>query len=188
MADELLRVHGVAPGWKREGVTRLMYENSHGLNSRIGGNVKLKKAKELIDDLEADLVACSKHRLNLMHKDNCNGFTQMFKGGEAEIRSVAAHNTHEGREVGRVQEGGTALLCYGTLIEQYAHDLSRKDPTGLGRWVVLTFQGENGITTRVVCCYNPCYNNKPYSRTYYQQNRRYLIMHEKDTTCPRKRF
>ena len=89
-ADELLQVHGVAPGRKGEGITRLIYENSHGFNSRIGGNDKLDKAKELIDDLEADLVAYSEHRLNQMHKDNRNGFSQMFKGGEAEIRSVAA--------------------------------------------------------------------------------------------------
>ena len=62
VADELLRVHGTAPGCKGEGITRLLYENAHGLNSRIGGNEKLDKAKELIDDLEADLVAYSKHR------------------------------------------------------------------------------------------------------------------------------
>jgi hypothetical protein len=40
----------------------------------------------------------------------------------------------------------------------------------------------------VVCCYNPCYNNKPYSHTYYQQNWQYFIMHEKDITCARTRF
>ena len=139
VSDELLRVHGVAPGAKPEGVTRMLYENSHGLNSRIGGNEKLDKAKEVIDDLEADIVAFSEHRLNMMHKDNRNGFSQMFKGGEAEIRSVVAHNVHEGKEVGRVQEGGTALLCYGTLIEQYVVEESGKDESGLGRWVVMTF-------------------------------------------------
>jgi precorrin-4 methylase len=96
-----------------------MYENSHSFNSRINGNVKLKKSKEMIDDLEADLVAYSEHRLNLMHKDNKNGFSQMFKGGEAEIRSVSAHNMHKGKDVGRTQEGGTAMMLYGTLIEQY---------------------------------------------------------------------
>ena len=186
--DELLKVHGVAPGAKPEGVTRMMYENSHGLNSRISGNEKLDKAKELIDDLEVDIAAFSEHRLNMMHKDNRNGFSQMFKGGEAEIRSVAAHNVHEGKEVGRVQEGGTAMLCYGTLIEQYVMEESSKDESGLGRWVVMTFRGRDGLVTRVVCCYNPCYNNKPFSRTYYQQNRRYFILKEKDTTCPRTRF
>jgi hypothetical protein len=52
----------------------------------------------------------NEHRLNLMHKDNKNGFSQLFRGGEADIRSVAAHNKHEGKDVGRVQEGGTAMM------------------------------------------------------------------------------
>ena len=45
IADEILEVHGVAPGRKAEGVTRVIYENSDGLNYRIGGNRKLEKAK-----------------------------------------------------------------------------------------------------------------------------------------------
>ena len=41
IADEILEVCGVAPGRNAEGVTRLVYENSDGLNNRIGGNKKL---------------------------------------------------------------------------------------------------------------------------------------------------
>jgi len=37
----------------------------------------------------------NEHRMNLRHKRNKNGMNQMFNGGEAEIRSVAAHNVHE---------------------------------------------------------------------------------------------
>jgi hypothetical protein len=111
--DELLQVHGVAPGTKLEGVIRLIYENLNGLNARMSDNEKLDKARELIDDLEADIVCYNEHRLNLMHKDNKSGFSQLFRGGESEIRSIAAHNKHEGKDVGRVQEGGTAMLLYG---------------------------------------------------------------------------
>ena len=187
--EGLLRVHGVAPGSKVEGVVRLIYENANGLNSRLSNNDKLDKAKELIDDLEADIVAYNEHRLNLMHKQNRNGFSQMFKGGEAEIRSLAAHNVHEGREVGRIQEGGTCLMSFGTIIEQYDFEESQRDPSGLGRWVVMVFRGSNGITTRVVCGYNPCYNKHGFhSRTSYQQHRRHFIQREKDDTCPRTRF
>ena len=186
VCEEVLEVHGRVPGKKSEGVTRLVYENPNGFNSRIAGNEKLDKAKEIIDELEADLAAYSETRLNAKHKDNKNGFSQMFRGGESEIRSVSAHNVHE--NVGRTQEGGTALLCYGSLIEQYDFEQSGKDDTGLGRWVVMTFRGADGIVTRIVCGYNPCYNNKKQSRTSYQQHRRYFIMTEKDTTCPRKRF
>lgn len=188
VSDELLNVHGSASKTKADGVTRFLYENANGFNSRIGGNEKLEKAKEVIDDLEADIIAFNEHRLNLQHKDNQNGFSQMFKGGEAEIRTITAHNSHEGKEVGRVQEGGTGLLLYGPLIEQYDFEESGKDGTGLGRWVVMVFRGQGNITTRVVCGYNPCYNKKDHSKTSYQQHRCYYVKKEKDTTCPRTRF
>ena len=82
-----MNVHGIAPGAKPEGVTRLIYENPDGFNTRISGNEKLEKAKELIDELEADVVAYSEHKINSAHKDNVNGMGQMFNGGEAEIRT-----------------------------------------------------------------------------------------------------
>ena len=51
ISDEILEVHGLAPGRKAEGITRVIYENSDRLNNQIGGNRKLEKAKEIIDDL-----------------------------------------------------------------------------------------------------------------------------------------
>ena len=77
----------------------MIYKKANGFNSRIGNNEHLEKAKEIIDELEADLVAYSEHQLNCRHKDNNNSFPQMFRGGETEIRSVAGHNVHE--SVGR---------------------------------------------------------------------------------------
>jgi hypothetical protein len=90
--------------------------------------------------------------------------------------------------MGRVQEGGTAMLLYGTLIEQMDMEESGRDMSGLGRWVYMTFVGEGGLVTKVVCCYNPCYNKNATSRTSYQQHRRYFINKEHDDTCPRTRF
>ena len=110
----------------------------------------------------------------------------MFKGGEAELRAVVGHNVHE--NVSKVQEGGVSLMMIGPLLEQYNFEHSGKDDTGLGRWVSMVLEGEDGIVTRIVCCYNPCYNAKKGSRTTYQQQRRYFIRVEKDRTCPRKRF
>ena len=65
----------------------------------------------MIDKLEADVVCYNKHRVNIKHKENYNGFNQLFRGGEAYIRSVVAHDVHE--NVGRVQEGGTIMLLFG---------------------------------------------------------------------------
>lgn len=53
----------------------------NGLNSRICNNAKLDKAKDLIVELEADLVAYNEHRINLRHKANSNGLCQLFRGG-----------------------------------------------------------------------------------------------------------
>ena len=55
----------------------------------------MDKAKEVIDELEADVGCYNEHKLNTKHKENRNGFNQFFRGGGAEIRSVVAHNVHE---------------------------------------------------------------------------------------------
>jgi hypothetical protein len=88
------------PGQRLKGFAWLIYKNLDGLANKISGNKKLEKLKGLIDDLEVDLKRFNKHKQNLMHKDNTNGFSQLFKGGKAEVRSVTAHNRHEGKEVG----------------------------------------------------------------------------------------
>ena len=110
----------------------------------------------------------------------------MFRGVEAEIRSIAAHNVHE--NVGRVQEGGTSMILYGPLLEQYNFKHSGKDDTGIGRWVVIVFQGSKGIKTIIVCSYISCYNKNMESSTSYQQQHRYLLLKEKDRTCQSKRL
>ncbi len=153
VTDDLLNVHGIVPGPKPEGVTRLIYENPYGFNTRISNNDKLDKAKELIDEVGADIVAYSEHQINAAHKENVNGMSQMFNGGEAEIRSVTGHNVHE--NVGRRQQGGTSLILYGSMIDYYDFKGSGKVDTGLGRWVHMVFRGSYGIVTRVVCGYNP---------------------------------
>jgi hypothetical protein len=73
VTGEVLQVHGVLPGRKEEGITRLLYENANGIHNRLGGNEKLDKAKDLINELGADVVAYNEHRQNLRHKDNSNG-------------------------------------------------------------------------------------------------------------------
>ena len=62
-------------------------------------------------------MVMNEHRVNLGHKSNINGFRKMFQGGETEVRADTAHNCHE--NVARIQEGGLALLSYGTLIDYY---------------------------------------------------------------------
>ena len=109
----------------------------------------------------------------------------MFNGGEVEVRSVMAHNVHE--NVGKSQEGRTGLVLFGTLIDQYDHEASGKDPSGMGRWLVMTLRGSDGVVTRVICGYAPCKSDSRATRSSYQQQRRRLKILN-NLTCPRTRF
>jgi hypothetical protein len=68
--EYLLNVHGLPPGWKGEGVTRVIYENLNGLQSALSMNEKLDKDWQVINDLQADAVCCNEHSQNLKHKTN----------------------------------------------------------------------------------------------------------------------
>jgi hypothetical protein len=113
--EEILQVHGFAPPKKGEGTVRLIYENVNGFSNRLSGNAKVERARQIHDELEVDMAAYCEHHLNMRHKKNVNGFNQLFKGGEAAVQSVVAHNVHE--NVGRVQQEGTCLLLFGHLTE-----------------------------------------------------------------------
>jgi hypothetical protein len=182
---EVLQVHGHTPPTKAEGMVRLIYENVNGFCNQLSGNKKVKKAREIHNKLEVDIAAYCEHQLNMRHKKNCNRLNQLFKGGEAEVRSIVAHNVY--MNISRVQQGGMSLLLFGHLTKQLNQNESSKDKTGLGRWSVMTLQGD-GVCTRRICGYNPCGNAKLNSGTTYQQHRRYFVMMKKDTTCPKKSF
>jgi hypothetical protein len=153
--EEILHLHGYAPPnpKKADGTDCLICENVNGFQNRLSRNEKVDRAKEIHNELEVDIVAYCEHKLNMKHKKNCNGFNQLFKGGEAAVQSVVAHNVHE--NIGRTQQGGKSLLFFGHLTEQLDHNESGKDDTGLGRWSVMTLKGD-GVHTRIMCGYNPC--------------------------------
>ncbi len=78
--EEGLRIHGVALASKPEGVIWLIYENVNSISNKLSNNDKVEKAKEIINELEVDIVAYNEHCLYLQDKQNVNGFNQLFKG------------------------------------------------------------------------------------------------------------
>jgi hypothetical protein len=185
--DKVLHIHSFAPPKKAEGTVKLIYENLDGLNTCMKDNEKVERMRELHDKLETDVAAyCEcEHKINYKHKKNVKGFDQLFKGGDAGIHSIVAHNVHE--NIGKIQQGDTGLIMFGHLTQQIDGNESGKDPSGLGRWTVMTLQGD-GVRTHIVCGYNPCGNNKLNSGTSYQQQKRFFVTVQKDLTCPKKKF
>ena len=180
-----MKVHGRAPQSKREGVVRLLYENINGLNNRMSGNTKLDRGREMLDELEVDIAAFNEIKINFNHKKNINGLAQLFNGGESEVKVIHGCNVHEGA-ISRVQEGGTGVLTFGQLAEQFDHMNSRQDVTGLRRFSFSRYIGENDISTWVVCGYQPCKSKGP--STSYQQQRRYFIEKRQPDVKPRDKF
>jgi hypothetical protein len=177
----LLQVHGIAPNSKQDGIFRLMCENANGFSNKINGNSKIAKALDIKDNLGIDCLMYCKHRLNLRHKENKSEFKQMFQR-EIACTAVAAHNTHEGRQAGQVQEGGTGAVCFGNATG-YIKKVG-KDEEGLSHWSWILFGGSDGHNTHLITAYNPCKNKNVKSGTSYQQQCRYFIMKKKDLTCP----
>jgi hypothetical protein len=145
--DEVLEIHGVQTGKKPDGVVCLVYKNANGIDGRFKNNWKVEKAKEIYNDLEVDIAAYNKLRLNMQYKLNKVGFNQLFWEGEAEVCSVVAHNGH-GEKKQRVQEGGTSMLMFGKLIDYFNSSHSGREESGWGRWVVMMLKEET--TTRII--------------------------------------
>ncbi len=67
---------------------------------------------DIKEDLDIDCCMYCKHRINFWHKDNKNDLKQMFQC-ELACMAILAHNAHEAKFAGRVQEGGTGTICFG---------------------------------------------------------------------------
>jgi hypothetical protein len=93
-----------------------MGKNCNGFNNKIGRNNKIDKALDIRDKLDIDCLLYCEHRINFWHKDNKNDLNQMFQW-ELACTAIAAHNVHEGKHAGRVQEGGTGSICFGDATE-----------------------------------------------------------------------
>jgi hypothetical protein len=94
MEEGLLQLHGILPNSKQEGIFRILCKNPNRLNSQITGNLKLGKAIDIKDKLDAEGLLFCKHSLDLHHRDNKNNFKQMFQCKVA-CRAIAANNVHQ---------------------------------------------------------------------------------------------
>ncbi len=59
---------------------QLVYENVNGLSNNLSNNKKVGRAKEIHDNLEVNIAAYSKHRLNMGHRRNVNGANSSREG------------------------------------------------------------------------------------------------------------
>lgn len=189
---EFLKVLGIAPGSKPEGITRIALQNLNGLPAKLHNNTKLEQQKSALDDLEVDIFGFNEHRNNLQHKDcRKHGISQLFNGGETMVKGIWCSNERE--EIDkyvrkRSREGGTGMVAFGEMASLMDQVSSGKDETGLARWTYLEFKGKEGHSTIVLVGYCPCKNRKFDNGTSYSMQRRYFIKRDGREVCPRRMF
>ncbi len=122
-----------------------------------------------------------KHCINFRHKDNKNDLKQMFQQ-ELACTAVLAHNVHEAKFAGRVQEGGTGTICFGDLVGYIKK--TGWDSEGLSRWCWVLLGSTNRHNTQIMTACNPCKNKNVNLETTYQQQCQYFITKKKVFTCP----
>jgi hypothetical protein len=100
---------------------------------------------------------------------------------QRESRSMVAYNEHE-KDINRrkYQPGGTGMLVLDELIPYAKRGSS--DPRKLGRYLSYVLEGRNGHQTRVVNVYAIGRNRSDRLASYYQQQLRYIQMHNLHTT------
>jgi hypothetical protein len=79
--EKILQVHGYAPPKKAEGTIRLIYKNVNGFCNQLSRNEKVNRAKEIHDDLEVDIAAYCKLKLNMKHRKTATGLTDFSREG-----------------------------------------------------------------------------------------------------------
>ena len=86
------------------------------------------------------------------------------------VRTTVAYNKHG--EQKKFVHGGTGIVCINQLIHRIT--ASGADERGLGRWSWMAFQGNNGITVRIISAYQPCKVLGPFkNHTVYRQHIQY---------------
>ena len=174
--------HGDKLNDKRDGYTRIAFENWNGLAPWKIRNDKIILARKFIRQIKADAYAGAESRAQwdlLKHK--CQ-LQQLFQT-EVSTKAITAHNVHE--DDSRSQEGGTGMVVF----DQFASLIHSTgiDRTGLGRWCWMLVKGKHNHSTRIITAYQPCRSSHTRLHTVYNQHRRYYRSRG-DHRCPRQIF
>ena len=172
------KLHGDRIGRKKEGYSRIIFENFDGLAPWKHTNDKLDIAKRFLKRYEDDFYAGTECRDQWDLLYNKQKLTNLFKT-ECAIFTVTAHNIHE--QISRSQEGVTAMMMFDNLASVVKE--KGVDKSGLGRWCWMLIQGKNNHRTRLITAYQPCRCNKKANSAVYAQQRRYHRL-ENDFRCP----
>ena len=166
---------------KPKNTIRIASQNVNCIGISNYNNYKLEEAKSWLLQNEIDIVGWQEVGIAFHILPKYERLAERIKDIRwKKIRSITSNNKHE--SVNKTQYGGTAVMSF----DEAAHRVKKtgSDPTGLGRWSWMLFEGKNNYTTRIISAYVPCKTMNDKHQTVYNQHKRYFLQQGIDT-CPR---
>ena len=163
---------------------RIVSQNINCLGVSTFNNPKQERALNWIIRHEVDIIGWQEIGIAFHMLPHSKRLAERLKDPRwTKQRISSTNNKHE--KVDSFQYGGTATATF----DEAAHRVHSTggDATGLGRWSWITFNGKNGVRTRVISAYVPCKSSNDKYKTVYNQHRRYFLR-QGNTECPRKLF
>ncbi len=137
-----------------------------------------RKVVNTIGSTESDVFLMGEVKLYWPLVENQNKWFERVIGKFRAHRSLFGCNTTEHSITGLQQYGGVGLIATDEAVNRARN--GGKDPSGLGRWVWMRFQGRNGHMTRVVSIYRPCHGNNGAASVHAQHVRYFKGIKELD--------
>ena len=137
-----------------------------------------RRVVNTIVSTEADVFLMNEVKLYWPKVEKQNKWFERVIGRFRAHRALFGCNTTEHDKTGLQQFGGVGLIATDEAVNRARN--GGKDPTGLGRWVWMRFQGRNGHMTRVVSIYRPCHGSNGAASVHAQQDRYFKGTEERD--------
>jgi hypothetical protein len=172
---------GSMPTERANGCWRGMFVQLNNTSTSNVANVKSAKLCSAIRKYDPHVIGLDELGRNWDQYRSSERLSAFIGDLQRESRSTVAYNEHEkGINRRKYQPGGTGMLILDELIP-YAKRGST-DPRKLGRFLSYVLEGRNGHRTRVVTVYAIGRNRSERLASYYQQQVRYIQLHNLRTT------
>ena len=167
---------------KETGVIRIVSQNVNCIGVNSENNYKQERAKNWIYDHEVDIIGWQEVGVAFHTLPRHERLAERMKDLRWDkFRISSSNNKHE--KINKMQYGGTAVMSFNESSHRVK--VTGGDPTGLGRWSWIVFEGKAGHKTRVISAYIPCKSADDKRKTVYMQHKRYFLR-KGIMECPKK--
>ena len=146
------RDFGDEPIHKHKATVRIAFQNVNGMGYSTS-SVKSNSIRKFIVEKNVDVMALAETNINWGKLRRHQTLPQVCKQWFERSKTTILYNQHQRKSKFKHQPGGTAIISISDMsLRHHKHEY---DERKLGRWASQSFQGKQGLTTRVVSVYVP---------------------------------